>query len=93
MRISGDAGTPGLAVAVTPRDLSFRRVEFLFSRDRMNVTISRARCLAYLACPEVLLKTWPGDGAALHDLCLRNAVKVDPASIGCTSRTGFLRVR
>ena len=33
-----------------PRDLAF-----LFSRNRLNVAISRARCLAYLCCaPELL---------------------------------------
>jgi hypothetical protein len=49
------------AVAVTLREVIFRRVEFLFSRDRMNVTISRARCLAYLVCTEELLNTRPGE--------------------------------
>ena len=32
-----------------PRDLAF-----LFSRNRLNVAISRARCLAYLCCPPLL---------------------------------------
>ncbi len=31
--------------------------EFLFSRNRLNVAISRARCLAYLVCTESLLDT------------------------------------
>ncbi|MFN8088563.1 MAG: TM0106 family RecB-like putative nuclease [Mycobacterium sp.] len=34
-----------------------RGVEFLFSRARLNVAISRARCLAYLVCTEGLLNT------------------------------------
>lgn len=34
-----------------------RGVEFLFSRERLNVAISRARCLAYLVCTEDLLNT------------------------------------
>ncbi|MGO9157746.1 DEAD/DEAH box helicase, partial [Mycobacterium sp.] len=34
-----------------------RGVDFLFSRNRLNVAISRARCLAYLVCTEGLLNT------------------------------------
>ena len=32
-----------------------RDVGFLFSRNRLNVAISRARCLAYLVCSPALL--------------------------------------
>ena len=32
-----------------------RGPEFLFSRNRLNVAVSRARCLAYLVCTETLL--------------------------------------
>jgi predicted RecB family nuclease len=34
-----------------------RGSEFLFSRNRLNVAISRARCLAYLVCTERLLNS------------------------------------
>lgn len=34
-----------------------RGLDFLFSRHRLNVAISRARCLAYLVCTEELLKS------------------------------------
>ena len=34
-----------------------RSAEFLFSRNRLNVAISRARCLAYLVCTERLLNS------------------------------------
>jgi uncharacterized protein len=34
-----------------------RDVRFLFSRNRLNVAISRARCLAYLVCAPALLET------------------------------------
>ncbi|MGV9709995.1 TM0106 family RecB-like putative nuclease [Gordonia sp. NPDC003424] len=34
-----------------------RGVDFLFSRNRLNVAISRARCLAYLVCTDELLDT------------------------------------
>jgi hypothetical protein len=34
-----------------------RSSDFLFSRNRLNVAISRARCLAYLVCTEHLLDT------------------------------------
>ncbi|MDO8108338.1 TM0106 family RecB-like putative nuclease [Isoptericola sp. b441] len=39
-----------------PRDASF-----LFSKNRLNVAISRARCLAYLVCTDELLDTRPRD--------------------------------
>jgi uncharacterized protein len=34
-----------------------RTADFLFSRNRLNVAISRARCLAYLVCTDELLDT------------------------------------
>lgn len=34
-----------------------RGVEFLFSKNRLNVAISRAKCLAYLVCTDELLNT------------------------------------
>jgi predicted RecB family nuclease len=34
-----------------------RDVRFLFSRNRLNVAVSRARCLAYLVCSPALLET------------------------------------
>ncbi len=34
-----------------------RGPDFLFSRNRLNVAVSRARCLAYLVCTEELLDT------------------------------------
>ena len=34
-----------------------RRVDFLFSRNRLNVAISRARALAYVVCTDELLNT------------------------------------
>jgi hypothetical protein len=34
-----------------------RNADFLFSKNRLNVAISRARCLAYLACTDALLET------------------------------------
>jgi uncharacterized protein len=34
-----------------------RGPEFLFSRNRLNVAVSRARCLAYLVCTEELLNS------------------------------------
>ena len=34
-----------------------RGPEFLFSRNRLNVAVSRARCLAYLVCTEPLLNS------------------------------------
>ena len=34
-----------------------RSANFLFSRNRLNVAISRARCLAYLVCTDRLLNS------------------------------------
>jgi uncharacterized protein len=34
-----------------------RGPEFLFSRNRLNVAVSRAQCLAYLVCTEELLNS------------------------------------
>jgi superfamily I DNA and/or RNA helicase len=34
-----------------------RGPEFLFSRNRVNVAVSRARCVAYLVCTEELLNS------------------------------------
>ena len=34
-----------------------RGVKFVFSKNRLNVALSRARCLAYLVCTEELLNT------------------------------------
>jgi len=39
-----------------PEDMS-RGPDFLFSRNRLNVAVSRARCLAYLVCTEELLNS------------------------------------
>ena len=35
-----------------------RNLEFLFSRNRLNVAVSRARCLAILVCSPALLRIW-----------------------------------
>ena len=38
-----------------------RGTDFLFSRSRLNVAVSRARCLAYLVCTDALLGTRASD--------------------------------
>lgn len=43
------------SMATSSGDQILRNVEFLFSRNRLNVAISRARCLAVLACSPRLL--------------------------------------
>ena len=43
-----------------------RGTDFLFSRNRLNVAISRARCLAYLVCTEDLLNTRARDVADMR---------------------------
>jgi uncharacterized protein len=49
----------GVLFSMTTSSSEFmpRSAEFLFSRNRLNVAISRARCLAYLVCTDELLDT------------------------------------
>ncbi len=56
----------------TGEDLT-RGTEFLFSRNRLNVAISRARCLAYLVCTEDLLNTRVRTVADMRLLATLNA--------------------
>jgi superfamily I DNA and/or RNA helicase len=47
-----------------------RHLEFLFSKNRLNVAISRARCLSVtLANPRLLDTRTPGDIALVNTLC------------------------
>lgn len=48
-----------------------RSLEFLFSRNRLNVAISRARCLAYLVCSPRLLEV---DARSVEHMRLANAL-------------------
>ena len=52
-----------------------RTSDFLFSKNRLNVAISRARCLAYVICTDELLDTRAqnrrGDGADLGAVLVR----------------------
>jgi superfamily I DNA and/or RNA helicase len=50
-----------------------RGINFLFSRNRLNVAISRARCLAYLVCTEGLLNTRARTVADMRLLATLNA--------------------
>ncbi|WP_307856930.1 TM0106 family RecB-like putative nuclease [Mycolicibacter acidiphilus] len=51
-----------------------RGVDFLFSRNRINVAISRARCLAYLVCTDALLDTRARDIDDMRLIATLNAV-------------------
>ena len=48
-----------------------RNLEFLFSRNRLNVAISRAQCLAYLVCSPRLLE---GRTRSIEQMKLVNAL-------------------
>jgi uncharacterized protein len=48
-----------------------RSLEFLLSRNRLNVAISRARCLAYLVCSPRLLEV---DARTVEHMRLANAL-------------------
>ncbi len=45
------------SMATSSKDFMPRTSDFLFSKNRLNVAISRARCLAYLICTDELLDT------------------------------------
>ncbi|OBB19705.1 hypothetical protein A5761_00735 [Mycolicibacterium setense] len=50
-----------------------RGMDFLFSRNRLNVAVSRARCLTYLVCTERLLNTRARTVADMRLLATLNA--------------------
>jgi uncharacterized protein len=52
-----EAAVVFFAMTTSTGDDISRGTDFLFSRNRLNVAISRARCLAYLVCTEELLNT------------------------------------
>jgi uncharacterized protein len=45
------------SMATSSAEFMPRTADFLFSKNRLNVAISRARCLAYLICTDKLLDT------------------------------------
>jgi len=51
----GEAAVVFFSMATSTGQDMTRGADFLFSRNRLNVAISRARCLAYLVCTEELL--------------------------------------
>jgi len=53
----GQAAVVLFSMATSTSADMIRSADFLFSRNRLNVAISRARCLAYLICTEELLNT------------------------------------
>ena len=53
----GEAAVVLFSMATSTGADMIRSADFLFSRNRLNVAISRARCLAYLVCTEELLNT------------------------------------
>ena len=52
-----EAAVVFFSMTTSSSDLMPRAADFLFSRNRLNVAISRARCLAYLVCTDALLST------------------------------------
>jgi uncharacterized protein len=45
------------SMTTSSADFMPRAADFLFSKNRLNVAVSRARCLAYLVCTDELLDT------------------------------------
>lgn len=64
-----------------------RGMDFLFSRNRLNVAVSRARCLAYLVCTDQLLNTRARTVAGMRLLSTLNAF-VEHAQIQTTRFEG-----
>ena len=54
-RGGGEAAIVFFSMATSTGADMVRSADFLFSRNRLNVAISRARCLAYLVCTDELL--------------------------------------
>jgi predicted RecB family nuclease len=52
-----EAAVVVFSMATSSAEFMPRAADFLFSRNRLNVAISRARCLAYLICTDDLLDT------------------------------------
>jgi uncharacterized protein len=52
-----EAAVTFFAMTTSSSDDMPRGPEFLFSRNRLNVAVSRARCLAFLVCTEDLLNS------------------------------------
>jgi superfamily I DNA and/or RNA helicase len=75
------------SMATSSAEFMPRNADFLFSKNRLNVAISRARCLAYLVCTEDLLNTGARSVAEMtliSSLC--SLVEMaEPVGIGSTS--------
>jgi len=52
-----EAAVVVFSMTTSSADDMTRGADFLFSRNRLNVAVSRARCLAYLVCTEELLNS------------------------------------
>jgi uncharacterized protein len=52
-----EAAVVVFSMATSSAEFMPRDADFLFSKNRLNVAVSRARCLAYLVCTEQLLDT------------------------------------
>ncbi len=52
-----EAAVVVFSMATSSAEFMPRQTDFLFSKNRLNVAVSRARCLAYLICTDQLLDT------------------------------------
>ncbi len=69
----GEAAVVLFSMATSTGSDMVRGADFLFSRNRLNVAISRARCLAYLVCTEELLSTRAKSVAEMRLIATLNA--------------------
>lgn len=68
-----EAAVVFFSMAVSSGEDIIRGVDFLFSRNRLNVALSRARCLAYLVCTDALLDTRARDVEEMRLIATLNA--------------------
>jgi uncharacterized protein len=71
-----------ISMATSSGDYMPRFIEFLYSRNRLNVAISRARCLAILVANPALMSircTTPEQMAMVNTLCWVNDYSGNPA--------------
>ncbi|MEW2481735.1 TM0106 family RecB-like putative nuclease [Mycobacterium sp. NPDC049093] len=68
-----EAAVVFFSMTTSSGDNAVRGMDFLFSRNRLNVAVSRARCLAYLVCTEQLLNTRARTVADMRLLATLNA--------------------
>ena len=74
------------SMATSSAEFMPRTADFLFSKNRLNVAISRARCLAYLVCTDELLDTRARD---VDEMALISALSAFSSGVAWLRCAGF----